>query len=163
MVTYLLEHNVMYGAGAKKLAQTLGKPEKEGARLQKSFYLAHPGIEELIADLEKAFSQRKYIKNIDGRPLYIRSKTKLLNTLLQGTAAVVFKRWMISLAEVTPPNIHQEIAMHDECQWECDTKEEAEAWGKVAEDMATAVGVEMGSPVKIEAVAMVGKSWGDCH
>ena len=152
-----------YGCGAKKLATTLGKPEKEGAKLKKSFYLAHPGIEELINDLETAFSQRKYIKGIDGRPLYIRSKTKLLNTLLQGTAAVVFKRWMIALAEITPPNIHQEISMHDEIQWECDTEEEAIAWGKVAEDMATTIGVEMGSPIKIEAVAMVGKSWGDCH
>ena len=59
MVTYLLEHNVMYGAGTKKLAQTLGKPEKEGARLKKSFYLAHPGIEELIDDLEKSFQPKE--------------------------------------------------------------------------------------------------------
>jgi len=110
VVTYPLEHNVMYGAGAKKLAQTLGKPEKEGAKLKRAFYKAHPGIEELIDDLENAYSKRKYIKNIDGRPLYIRSKIKLLNTLLQATAAVVFKKWMIALAEVTPTSIRQVIA-----------------------------------------------------
>lgn len=154
---------LMYGAGAKKLAQTLGKPENEGARLKKSFYLAHPGIEELINDLEKAFSQRKYIKNIDGRPLYIRSKTKLLNTLLQGTAAVVFKKWMIAMAEVTPDSVRQVIAYHDECQFEVDTQEEAREWIKVCERLAKEVGKEMGAPLPIEAEAKIGKDWGETH
>lgn len=154
---------LLYGAGGKRLASTLGKEEKQGNKLKKNFYKAHPGIEELIGDLETAYSHRKYIKNIDGRPLYIRSKIKLLNTLLQGTAAVVFKKWMIALDAICPDNIRQVIAMHDEMEYECDTEEEAIWWGKVCEDMATTIGKEMGSPVIIEAVASVGKDWHEVH
>ena len=141
----------------------MGKPERQGAALKKAFFKAHPGIEELIGDLEHAFSQRKYIKNIDGRPLYIRSKTKLLNTLLQGTAAVVFKKWMIKLQEEMLPGVRQVIAYHDELQFEVDDAQTALVWAGICCGMAERIGKEMGAPIPIEAEAKVGQDWGETH
>ena len=158
---------LLYGAGAVKLAQTAGKPESMGAKLKKDFYKAHPGIRELMDDLEGAYSKRKYILGIDGRPLYIRSKSKLLNTLLQSTAAVVFKKWMIHLAElkVTLPvfkDVQQIIAYHDELQFEC-PPEVAARWMQQCEEAAFLVGKEMGSFVPITAESKSGKDWSQCH
>lgn len=166
---------LMYGAGAKKLAQTAGKPESMGAKLKRDFYKKHPGIAQLIRDLESAYEVRGWIKGLDGRPLYIRSKMKLLNTLLQNAAAVVFKNWMIKLEKFRGmcgifDNVHQLIAYHDELQFEVGqsskgtAKEEvAKEWAKTCEDMSVETGEDLGIKVKIEAEAKIGENWRDCH
>lgn len=154
---------LMYGGGAKKLAQTAGKPESMGARLKKDFYKAHPGIKELIEDLEGAYGRKGWIKCIDGRPLYVRSKMKLLNTLLQATAAVVFKMWMVELDILKTDNIKQIIAYHDELVYEVPDEETAEEWSKVTEDTALEIGKRMKSPIPIEAKAQIGLNWSEVH
>ena len=166
---------LLYGAGAKKLANTLGKDEKMGAKLKKAFFSAHPGIKELIDDLETGLARNGgYVKGIDGRPLYIRGTNKLLNSLLQASAAYVFKKWMIMIAERKGSNdlyefIEQVIAYHDELQFEVrcalgfTSEYVAEMWAKECEGAALEVGRHLGILVPIEAEAKVGKNWGDTH
>ena len=89
----------MYGAGAKKLARILGRRESQGNKIKQDFYKAHPAIKELIDDLEAAYKQRGHLIALDGRPLYIRGTNKLLNTILQNAAAIIFKLWMIECDE----------------------------------------------------------------
>lgn len=150
----------MYGAGNKKLALTAGLPENTGAKIKRNFYKAHPGIKELIDDLEEAYDRKKWIKGLDGRPLFIRQKNRLLNTLLQNAATVVFKRWMVQLGELAV-NEEQIIAYHDELQYEV-PEEVAEGWAAVCEDTAKAVGIELKIRVPIEAEAKIGMNWGEC-
>ena len=161
---------LMYGAGAKKLADTAGKPESMGKRLKKDFYKAHPGIKELIDDLERAYDKKGWIKGLDGRPLYVRSKMKLLNTLLQNAAAVVFKDWMVSIEKDRIDNwrtkklIKQIIAYHDELQFEINGSEEiAKLWGWRCEEIATEVGKRLGIQVPINAEAKIGNNWKETH
>lgn len=160
---------LMYGGGAKKLARTLGKPEKEGAKLKDAFFKEHPGIKQLMDDLEKAYKARGYLIGLDGRPLYIRANNKLLNTVLQNAAAIVFKYWMLACYEVKAKNswnyISQTIAYHDELQFESfnEYKNSAEAWGKVCEEKALEVGKLLGILVPIEAKAKIGRDWAQCH
>jgi len=156
---------LMYGAGAKKLAQTAGKPEGMGTKLKRDFYKAHPGIEELIEDLERVWGQKGHIGGLDGRPLYIRSGNKLLNTLLQSAAAVVFKRWMVRVyTDITAKwwRAHQIIAYHDELQFECDPAQSA-SFAAAVERMSTETGEELKILVPIEAKAKIGGNWKDCH
>ena len=162
---------LMYGAGAKKLATTLGKPEGMGAKLKKDFYKAHPGIKSLIEDLERAYGRKGWINGLDGRPLYVRSKMKLLNTLLQGGACIIFKEWMVdveamrfALRNGNDDKVGQVIAYHDELQFEVKgNKVLAGSWGKLVCDLATTVGERNDIKVPIEAEAKVGKNWRDCH
>jgi len=92
---------LLYGAGAGKLAGTLGRPKKQGAKIKQGFYKAHPGIEQLIKMLEDAYKRNGgYIKGIDGRPLYVRKVMALLNTLLQNAATIVFKKWMVKCSNL---------------------------------------------------------------
>jgi DNA polymerase I-like protein with 3'-5' exonuclease and polymerase domains len=172
---------LLYGAGAKKLATTLGKPESMGARLKKDFYKEHPGILQLINDLERAFDSRGYLIGFDQRPLQVRGKNKLLNTLLQHTAAIIFKEWMVRLDEkrrmvrldekrrigngfaVFTPNVKQVIAYHDELQYEVFGDVTASLWGKECERQAVAIGKELNMLVPIEAKSSIGNDWGQTH
>lgn len=158
---------LMYGAGNKKLAITAGKPESYGAKLKRDFYKAHPGIKELIADLETAYDRKRWIKGIDGRPLYIRQKNRLLNTLLQNAATIVFKRWMVELAQWSMRSevkgkVSQIIAYHDELQFEC-SPEIAAQWADVCEGAAERIGRKMKLKIPIAAEGKIGMNWGDCH
>jgi len=128
------------------------------------FYGKYPAIKELINDLEGAYTQKGYIKGFDGRRLYIRSKHKLLNTLIQSTAAIIFKVWMLEVDETMPKNAKQVIAMHDEVQVEY--KGEfggAEDYGRDICILATKVGDKLGIRVPVSAEYKVGSNWSDTH
>lgn len=160
----------MYGASGKKLAQTLKKPEHMGNKLKDDFYKKNVGIKELNDALQRAYKSRGYLIGLDGRPLYIRSEHKLLNTLLQNAATTVFKNWMVNCNKVLgfPGAVSKEVlqllAMHDENQWEVIGNEErAKKWGALCEDMASRVGIQLGILVPIAAEAKLGRSWGECH
>lgn len=159
----------MYGAGAKRLAITAGYPENQGAKIKKVFYKEHPGIKELVDDLENAYSRKGWIRGIDGRPLYVRSAMKLLNTLMQNTATIIFKVWMVLLEDKRYTHgmhkvVHQIIAYHDELQYEVEGSEDvAEKWKKICEEASLEVGTSLGILVPIASEGKVGKSWEDCH
>lgn len=159
---------LMYGAGAKKLAAILGRSENAGGKIKQEFYKAHPAIKELIDDLERAYETRGFIIGLDGRPLYIRSNHKLLNSLLQNAAAIIFKAWMVRCDEIRRAEgvtigIHQIIAYHDELQFEVMTYHLATWWSKIVCEAATEIGKEFKILVPIEAEAKIGHNWADCH
>lgn len=155
-----------YGAGAKKLATILGRDEREGGKVREEFYEAHPAIKELNELLLAAYKRNGgWIKGIDGRPLFVRSEHKLLNTLLQNAAAVIFKRWMVKLGREWLSKggiIWQIIAYHDELQFECE-EGEAASWSERCKAASLEVGKEMGIKVPIAAETKSGANWCDCH
>lgn len=147
-----------------------------GARLKKDFYKEHPGILQLINDLERAFDSRGYLIGFDQRPLQVRGKNKLLNTLLQHTAAIIFKEWMVRLEEARRKDsgflkvVKQVIAYHDELQYEvfvgtrdASYKDDAISWGERCEMEAIAIGEELNMLVPIEAKSKIGNDWGATH
>jgi len=161
----------MYGAGPAKLAAIAGRPQNAGRKLKDDFYAKHPAILELIQDLEIAYKRNNgWIKGIDGRPLYVRRASTLLNTLLQNAATVVFKNWMVRLEQVRSSNsiykdaVKQIIAYHDELQYAVGgSKKLAEDWGFCCCAAAATVGTQMGLKVPIAAEFKRGKNWRDCH
>jgi len=156
---------LLYGAGAKKLAGTLGIAEHLGATIKEDFYTAHPGIKQLMDLLEIAYKQTGgYVKGLDGRPLYVRKVTALLNTLLQNAGAVVFKQWGIDTDRARPPHVKQMIAYHDEFQWECEgTLQDAEEWKNLVVSLSLETGRRMNLKIPIASEGKVGKHWADCH
>jgi DNA polymerase I len=155
---------LMYGCGDSTLAKYLGKPMNQGKKLKQLFWDGNPALSALINDLEKAYDQRGgWLVGPDGRKIFIREKRKLLNSLLQHSATIVFKKWLIKVyEEVATPD--QMIAYHDEGQWEFDgSKEDAEWTGQWICKLATEVGKEMNLNVPIAAEYKVGKNWSDCH
>ena len=73
-----------------------------------------------MSELLKAAKERAecgFIKAIDGRPITVESPHKSLNCILQSSAAVVAKRWML-LSQNTWG--YQLAFIHDELQFETD-------------------------------------------
>jgi len=155
---------LMYGAGAAKL-ESIANSSMNGNAIKAAFYAKYPAIYLLIEDLEASYSiHSTYIKTLDGRRVYIRSKHKLLNTLIQSAAAIIFKEWMIKVDEFLPSYAKQVIAMHDEIQVECDCgPQHAGDIGRVICELATEVGKELGIKVPVTAEYKIGANWKDTH
>jgi len=89
---------LMYGAGPAKLGATLGKSKAVGKKNKDRFMKAYKCYHQLVAALEEEFENNGgFIYGLDGRKFYVRSKKDVLNTLLQGNSAIVFKNWMVEV------------------------------------------------------------------
>lgn len=94
---------IVYGMGVGKLAKRLGLDEAEARSLKKNVMRAIPGIRELSNDLSKMGRRGEFIRTWGGR-LYDSEKPingrrfeyKLLNVLIQGSAADCTKQGMLN-------------------------------------------------------------------
>ena len=90
----------MYGAGDVKIGHTYDpqlstqKAKEKGQEIRAAYVDAIPGLADLL-DAIKAAADRGYIKAIDGRKIILSSPHVALNYLLQGSAGVIAKRWMV--------------------------------------------------------------------
>ena len=100
---------------------------------------------------------------IDGRRVLVDSPHKALNYLLQCSAGIVAKRWMvISNAGLKKFHTHQLAFVHDELQFEC---RPYEAFGvkRILEDSARLAGEYYQLRCPIAAEAKEGLTWADVH
>jgi DNA polymerase-1 len=89
----------LYGAGGKKLGSILGVSDAQGNKLKKKFTAAFPALGKLIAKVENISEHTGFIPGLDDRPIYVDSKHKALNYLIQGAEAVVMKATVIMIDE----------------------------------------------------------------
>ena len=115
----------LYGAGDVKIGLTYDsnhqlKKLKRRVRKSGAAYIdAIPGLADLLFAIKDA-SDRGYVKAIDGRKILLSSPHVALNYLLQGSAGVIAKRWMV-LAHDNPYCCCSQLAfVHDELQYESD-------------------------------------------
>ena len=123
---------------------------------------AIPGLEDLVKATKKV-SESGSIRAIDGRNIHVDKGHKSLNFLLQGSAAVIAKRWLLLTNEKLKSIKHERYAfVHDE-----------QVLGvplSSAEDVAFACklsAIETGEYYKtrlpIEADANIGDNWAEVH
>ena len=160
---------LMYGCFPKKLASTLGKPASKAQELYDMFWEVNAPIRELVDRLEAQLLSDGRISGLDGRPIFIREKRKLLNSLLQSAAAMVFKVWMVkcyrSYREGFDPRYTQVIAYHDELQFEVYSSnvDSVEMLGKVFAGLALEAGRSLKVRVPTPADYKIGHNWADTH
>ena len=156
----------LYGAGDQKIGlsydpQLLPKQAKQkGAEIRAAFVAAIPGLAELNAAI-KAASDRGYVKAIDGRKVLLSSPHCALNYLLQSSAAVIAKRWLV-LANDNSFCCSQLGFIHDELQYESDP-ECANLLKSHLETTATEAGTYYSLRVPIAAEGSIGENWADTH
>jgi len=157
----------LYGAGNTKLGYSYDKLLSEkaasikGAEIRKAYIAAIPGLADLLLACEKA-SKRGYANAIDGRRISVDKGHKFLNYLLQGSAATIAKRWMVTINQCLPPDGHQLSFIHDELNYECYRRdcEELARWLELAAKMA---GEYYNLRCPIAAEAKIGQTWADVH
>ena len=157
----------LYGAGNTKLGYSYDKLLSEkaasvkGAEIRKAYIAAIPGLADLLLACEKA-SKRGYANAIDGRRISVDKGHKFLNYLLQGSAATIAKRWMVTINQCLPPDGHQLSFIHDELNYECYRRdcEQLAKWLELAAKMA---GEYYHLRCPIAAEAKIGQTWADVH
>jgi len=158
----------LYGAGNLKLGlsydSTLSETQasKKGKEIRKAFVEAIDGLSEL----QKAVTDKSksgFLKAIDGRKVLVDSPHKGLNYLLQCSAGVIAKRWMvIANQHIVDDNTHQLAFVHDELQYET-TPENAMILMKILEESAKFAGEYYHLRCPIAAEAKTGNNWAEVH
>ena len=90
------------------------------------------------------------------------SRHKSLNYLIQGSSAIIAKKWLVLAHERLPEHTHQLAFVHDELQYEC-LPDSAKELGELLEQTATEAGeyYKMRCPVAAESKS--GNTWADVH
>jgi DNA polymerase-1 len=174
---------LIYGARDPKLGWTfkdalrnrnLPIPRKSdkviGGLIRQVLMLAITGLDKLLERLEKVWKSKKYIRAIDGRKLRTRKSHTLLNTLFQGSGAVVMKVALVVFhfeMTVTAGLQHSTdfrycLNVHDEVQIEA-RPEVAEQIGALFAEAIAEAGRRLGIRCPLAGSYSVGKNWAETH
>ena len=156
----------LYGAGNIKLGlsfdNTLQPKEasKKGSEIRKAFVAAIEGLSDLL-DAVSNKSSNGYLLACDGRRVLVDSRHKALNYLLQCSAGIVAKRWMV-IANDECGAANQLAFVHDELQYETHPKNAKKLMDDL-ERSAKLAGEYYNLRCPIAAEAKQGKTWADVH
>lgn len=111
---------IMYGRGVPNLSAALGVDQEEGKRVRDAYYAALPEIQQLSYDTRNRGKRGQFIRTWGGRVYYREPDPardlsyKLLNYLIQGSAADQTKQSMIDWQRIRHPSDTLLAAVHDE-------------------------------------------------
>jgi len=159
-------YGFLYGAGDAKVGKIIDGSAKQGKALKDKFLKELPALAKVKADVEFQVAKSSTVTLVDGRKAPVRSAHAALNTLLQGSGAVVSKYWMIladiNLRKSFGNKVKQLAYVHDELQFSCPA-DIADAAGKIITDSAIEAGTRLGIKMPINAEFNVGNNWADTH
>ena len=160
----------LYGASATRIGKSYDssfsedKAKAKGKEIKKAFLDAIPGLNELVKATKKV-SESGSIRAIDGRDISVDKGHKSLNFLLQSSAAVIAKRWLL----LTHQNLiafnikHERYAfVHDEQVIGAPPSSAGEV-AKYCKLSAIEAGEYYKLRLPIEADANIGLNWAEVH
>ena len=158
----------LYGAGNLKLGLSYDnslqpkEASKKGSEIRAAYVAAIPGLSDLLAAVtDKAANG--YLLACDGRRVLVDSPHKGLNYLLQCSAGIIAKRWMVIANDQLQPFHTKQLAfIHDELQYECNPKYTEEVKQQL-ENSAVNAGVYYKLRCPIAAEAKSGNNWSEVH
>ncbi len=162
----------LYGAGDEKIGLSFDPQldpavaKKKGKEIRAAFIDAIEGLDGLLKDIKKA-AGRGYIKAIDNRKIKVDSPHKALNYLLQSSAGIIAKRWMVITDEAiktlnVTDRVSQLAFVHDELQFEC-TPDLVADLQFILEFASTSAGEYYSLKVPINAESKSGPNWSCTH
>ena len=175
---------LIYGMSAFGLARQLGIERGEAQGYIERYFERYPGVRAYMEETRERARDRGYVETVFGRRLYlpdIRSRNAArrqyaertaINAPMQGTAADVIKRAMVSLHEWTAgreDEVRMIMQVHDELVFEVAEHAVAEAstaieehMARAADELADRMGVgHLRVPLEVEAGR--GMNWDEAH
>ena len=156
----------LYGAGNEKIGMSYDnslqpkEARKKGQEIREAYVSAIEGLADLLGAVSHKATQG-HIMACDGRRVLVDSPHKGLNYLLQCSAGVVAKRWMV-IANDFNFHANQLAFVHDELQYECEAQH-ADKLMQILENSAKLAGDYYNLRCPIAAEAKKGKTWADVH
>ena len=157
----------LYGAGDAKIGYSYDKQlseedaKEKGKEIRAAYIDAIPGLDKFLAAVRKA-SARGYVLGLDDRRILVDSRHKSVNYLIQGSAAILAKRWMLLANKELPIDTHQVAFIHDELQFECPSTA-VDAVSYILQLAATEAGEYYNLRIPVAAEAKSGLTWADVH
>ena len=112
-----VQFGFIYGAGDRKLGEMTGLP---GGEVRKRLFAAIPGLEDLIAKVQREAKSNGYITSIDGRRIPVEKEHTALNYLIQSATSSAAKYWAVRCAEqMRGLECDMVLYVHDELQFDC--------------------------------------------
>ena len=156
----------LYGAGNEKLGMSYDnslqpkEARKKGQEIREAYVSAIEGLSDLLGAVANK-ATAGYLLACDGRRVLVDSPHKALNYLLQCSAGIVAKRWMV-IANDFDLKANQLAFVHDELQYECEPHYAATLM-ETLENSAKLAGHYYNLRCPIAAEAKQGKTWADVH
>lgn len=156
----------LYGAGDAKLAKVLSTNTAGAKKVRANFMAALPALRRVLYAVKAAARSRKALALPDGRLVHVRAEHAALNTLLQGTGAIVMKLACVlvhrRLATEGITQYGQCHFAHDELQFECAPEVKDQVVAALEWSIAEA-GRQLKLRCPLAAEAKVGACWAECH
>ena len=138
--------------------------KKKGAEIRRAYLDAVEGLEDLV-EATRRVAERGSIRAIDKRQIIVDKEHKALNCLLQGSAAVIAKRWLL----LTDQNLRMSMFNHERYAFVHDEQVlgaphlVAYEVAEVCKISALQAGEYYNLRLPIEADAQVGDNWAEVH
>ena len=168
-----INFGLMYGMSAFGLARQLGVDRGEASDYMARYFTRYPGVHAFMEATREQAHRDGYVETIFGRRLYLENLTArnqalragaeraAVNAPMQGSAADIIKRAMISVAGwlKTRDDAHMLMQVHDELVFEVRKDSVEEIRREVVARMSGAA--ELRVPLLVEAG--VGSNWDEAH
>ena len=132
---------IMYGRGVPNLSAALGVDQEEGKRVRDAYYAALPEVRQLSIETRNRGKRGQFIRTWGGRVYYREPNDerdlsyKLLNYLIQGSAADQTKQAMVDWERVRAPHDTLLAAVHDEINVSAPVEDAANAMQRLKNAM----------------------------
>ena len=169
-----INFGLIYGMSAFGLAKQLDIERKAAQTYVELYFSRYPGVKSFMDQTRTQASEQGYVETLYGRRLYVPDITSrnqnrraaaertAINAPMQGTAADIIKRAMLSLdvwQQSTQPALHILMQVHDELVFEC-TPEQLESYSaEIKQRMEAAAALRVPLVVDIG----VGDNWQEAH
>ena len=169
-----INFGIMYGMSAFRLSNELGISRKDASEFIRKYFERYSGVRAFVEKVNAYATEHGYVRTEAGHIreiLGIRSSNKVekagaervaVNTVIQGTAAEIMKKAMISIDKAISDSglgSRMLLQVHDELIFEVPESEKDAMAALVKEKMEGAASLS----VPLRASLEFGASWGDMH
>ena len=169
-----INFGLMYGMSAFGLAKQLGVPRGEAQEYIDLYFDRYPGVKAFMDDIREKARKQGFVETVFGRRLYLPeinsrnpqqrqyAERTAINAPMQGTAADIIKRAMISVQDwlkSSQPGARMIMQVHDELVFEVDEDAVDKVRDTVVELMEGAADLD----VALQVDAGVGSNWDEAH
>ena len=154
-----INYAILYGAGVPRIATQLGIDRDHAKAILDRWYALYSEVSRLKARLARTVHRRGYLLSIAGRRHHFDEPNHmLLNRLISGSCADLFKRSLIALHDAGVPMI---LFVHDEVVAEVDQDDVDRVAGLLETELARGMSRPGVSVDGLVAKATVAERWSD--
>ncbi len=169
-----INFGLMYGMSAFGLAKQLNVPRGEAQEYIDLYFDRYPGVKAFMEDIRSRAKKQGFVETVFGRRLYLPeinasnqqrrqyAERTAINAPMQGTAADIIKRAMISVQDWllrSKPGARMIMQVHDELVFEVDKDAVDKVRRKVVGLMEGAAELD----VALKVDAGTGRNWDEAH